>query len=101
MATRALVDGRSCDWPRGCSQTAGLRSRRQPGELVPRLRSVLRGYSERQEFVRRRGAAGGAETGDIEEADVLRGPEPSRTDVCSSRVATGTISGYLSSNRER
>ena len=49
-----------------------LRSRRQPGELVPRLRGLLRCDGERQEPLRRGGAGGGAQAGPGQKTRGLR-----------------------------
>ena len=91
------LTGRSRYGSCGCTQAAGLRSGREPGELVQGLCCVLRCHGERQEPLRGCCATHGAETCACEEAlSVGTGREWSAC-VCGCRVAARAASSDISS----
>ena len=97
VAARAVAAGGSRDRPRDRAQAARLRSRREPGELVSRLRGLLRRDGERQEPVRGGGAGGGAQAGAGQEARGFDAGESSRSGLRAARVAARAAAHHVSS----
>ena len=77
LAARSLAAGGSRDGAHRRAEAARLRSRREPGGLVPRLRGLLRRDGQRQEPLRGRCAGGGAQGCAGQKALGLRCGEPS------------------------
>ena len=77
VAAGSVAAGGSRNRSRSDPEAAGLRPRREPGELVSRLCSLLWRDGQRQELVCRGGAGCGAQAGSGQEAGCVRLGKPS------------------------